>query len=112
MATGIEFTNTPGKTFVATLKNPLSGYATLDSGIAVTEVSAGRYRLATARTGIAWVDAIDGATRVFGFADLDRPAANGYSDVVDGMSSVQGACEAAIVALGVDRAGSYKSRAV
>jgi len=112
MATGIEFTSTPGKTFVATLKNPLSGYATLDTGIAVTTVSAGRYRLVTARTGIVWMDALDGATRVVGFADLDRPAANGYSDVVDEMSSVQGACEAAIVSLDVDRATSFRPKAI
>ncbi len=87
MATGIEFTSRPGKAFVAALKNPQDAYSTVESGINCAEVSAGRYRFATSRSGVVWVDAVDGATRMVGFADLDRPSPNGYSDVIDAIDA-------------------------
>jgi hypothetical protein len=80
----IEFTSTPGKSFVAVVKNPAADYATLATGISCTEVSAGRYRANLGSlTGLVWIEATSGATKSVGFADLSNPAANGYSDVVD-----------------------------
>jgi len=80
----IEFTANPGKTFVLEVKDPDDAYASLATGIACTEISATRYRATVgALTGVVWIEAVAGATKAIGFADLDNPGENGYSDVVD-----------------------------
>jgi hypothetical protein len=111
MADGIEFTSRPGKTFVASIKDPADDYAAMATGIACTEVSPGRYRLSTALTGIVWLDAVSGAVRAIGFADLDNPESNGYSNAVDAVISVNttaiaDAVTAAINAEGIELSGS------
>lgn len=83
MAFGIEFTSRPGKAFVAALKDPLNNYVVLETGVVFNEVSPGRYRGETTRSGIVWLDAADGAVRALGFADLDAPEPNGFSEVKD-----------------------------
>lgn len=86
----IEFTSRSGKSFVAAVYDPADDYALLDDAITCTEVVGGRYRASLGSlTGIVWVEAVDGAVRAVGFADLDSPAANGYSDVVDELSTKQ-----------------------
>lgn len=83
MASGIEFTSSPGKVFTAwVLKSP-TGYATLASGGTITEVTSGRYQFATTQTGVVWVEATAGATKAIGFADLDNPESSGYAEVTD-----------------------------
>ena len=79
----IEFTSSPAKTFILVIKDPLNAYATLATGISSTEVTPGRYRATYVGSGVVWIEATAGATKALGFADLDRPAANGSSDVVD-----------------------------
>lgn len=111
MANGIEFTSRPGKTFVAAIKDPTDAYAAMATGIACTEVSAGRYRLSTNLTGIVWLDAVSGTVRAIGFADLDNPEANGYSNAVDAVLSIDttaiaDAVTAAINAEGIELSDS------
>lgn len=80
----IEFTSNPGKTFLVSVRNPQNNYSLLASNIACTEVTTARYRASLGSlTGLVWIEAVAGATRTVGFADLDVPAANGYSDVID-----------------------------
>lgn len=87
---GIEFTSNPGKTFLVSVRNPASGYVLLASGIACTEITSTRYRASLGSlTGLVWIEAAAGATKTVGFADLDAPSANGYSDVVDEMTGLQ-----------------------
>ena len=81
--TGIELTSIPGKTFTLVVKDPLANYATLASGIAMTEITTGRYRAAYTGTGIVWVQATAGATVSVGFADMDVLPTNGYAEVLD-----------------------------
>jgi hypothetical protein len=84
----IEFTSSPGKTFTVVVRDPANGYASLATGISCTEISATRYRATVGSlTGLVWIEATAGATKATGFADLDRPAANGYSDVSDSPSA-------------------------
>jgi len=80
---GIELTSVPGKTFTAVVKDPTDDYAVLESGIAMTEITTGRYRGAYTGTGIVWVQATAGATVSVGFADMDELPANGYAEVID-----------------------------
>jgi hypothetical protein len=83
----IEFTSNPGKTFVLSVKDPLDSYASLATGISSTEVSSTRYRATlTSLTGVVWIEAVDGSTKAVGFANLDSPSANGYSEVTDDLS--------------------------
>lgn len=90
MANGIEFTSRVGKAFTAWVIKSTS-YATIESGTTVTEVSPGRYRVdTTADSGKVWFEATAGATKAYGWADLDNPGANGFSDVVDSLSSGAG----------------------
>ena len=85
----IEFTSNPGKTFMVSVRNPANGYTLLASGIACTEVTSTRYRASLGSlAGLVWIEAIAGATKTVGFVDLDAPAANGYSDVVDEMRTL------------------------
>jgi hypothetical protein len=86
MADGIEFTSRAGKVFTAAVLKS-SSYATLETVTTITEVTPGRYRLATNRTGVVWMEATAGATKAYGWADLDRPALNGYAEVVDSLGS-------------------------
>jgi hypothetical protein len=90
MSASIEFTSRPSKTFLVAVRNPANDYSSLASGIACTEIRPGRYRADLGSlVGIVWIEAVDGATRTVGFADLDNPAGNGYSDVVDEVSTKQ-----------------------
>lgn len=94
----IEFTSIPSRTFLVTVRNPASNYAAVATGIACTEVSPGRYRSNVGSlTGLVWIEAIAGATRSLGFADLNSPAANGYAHVVDALVAVDVAAIAAAV---------------
>ena len=80
----IEFVAPAGYAFSVALRNPNSGYASLATGLPVTEVTPGVYRCATgAVTGIVYVSAVAGALRVVGYANLSAPGTNGYSEVLD-----------------------------
>jgi hypothetical protein len=89
MADGIEFTSKVGKVFTAAVLKS-SSYATLETVTTITEVTPGRYRLATNRTGVAWMEATAGATKAYGWANLDRPGPNGFAEVVDSLSDAAG----------------------
>lgn len=83
MASGIEFTASPGTSFASwNLKNPIN-YALLASGGGISEPTPGRYRFATSQTGVVWVEATAGPTMALGFADMDNPEISGYSEVTD-----------------------------
>lgn len=87
---GIEFTSRVGKAFTAWVIKSTS-YANLESGTTVTEVSPGRYRVdTTADSGKVWFEATAGAVKAYGWADLDAPGENGFSDVVDSLSTGPG----------------------
>lgn len=103
----IEFTSTPGKTFVAVVRDPGNNYASLATGIACSEISAGRYRANVgALTGLVWIEATAGATKSLGFADLANPAASGFVHVVDALVAVDVNAIADAVAEAVAAAGA------
>jgi hypothetical protein len=86
MANGIEFTSRVGKSFTAWVIKS-SSYVNIETGSTVVEVSPGRYRVDTvADSGKVWFEATAGPTKVYGWADLDNPGANGFADVVDSLS--------------------------
>lgn len=102
----IEFTSTPGKTFVVIVRDPGANYAALATGIASSEISPGRYRANVGTlAGLVWIEATAGATRCLGFADLDSPAASGFAHVVDALVAVDVAAIADAVADAVNAAG-------
>ena len=98
MANGIEFTSKVGKAFTSWVLKSTS-YVTLESGATVTEVTPGRYRIVTSRTGKVWVEATAGATKAYGLADCDNPGDNGYSEVVDSLTNGVGASAITVLPL-------------
>ena len=83
---------------MVTVRDPNANYTALATGIACTEVAPGRYRSNVGSlTGLKWIEAIAGATRCLGFADLSSPASNGYAHVIDALVSVDVAAVAAAV---------------
>jgi hypothetical protein len=102
----IEFTSTPGKTFVVVVRDPGANYAALATGIAAGEIAAGRYRANVGTiTGLVWIEATAGATKCLGFADLSNPAANGFAHVVDSLVAVDVVAISDAVAEAVNSAG-------
>ena len=96
---GIEFTSRPGKTFTLVARDSADDYASLATGISCTEVAAGRYRASLGSlAGIVWIEATAGAIKAVGLADLNNPATNGYSDVVDSILNIDVEAIAAAVA--------------
>lgn len=85
-----EFIVQPGYTFTAALRNPYASYASLATGLSVTEVVPGVYRFSTGSlTGIVFVECIAGALRVVGYANLSKPGDNGYSEVFDTLQEAE-----------------------
>ena len=86
----IEFVASQGYAFAVALRNPNAGYASLATGLSVSQVTPGVYRCATGSvSGIVYVEAVAGALRVVGYANLDQPGANGYSEVVDTLAEAE-----------------------
>ena len=109
MAEGIEFTSRVGKVFTsAVLKS--SSYALLETITDIDEVTPGRYRIVTNRTGVVWMEATAGATKAYGWADLDRPALNGYADVVDSLTAIESLQKLAAIKGPGDRSWSIAVR--
>lgn len=80
----IEFIGSAGYPFTVELKNPQLAYASIVAGLAVTSPSPGVYRCNTlTHAGIVFVVATAGALNVVGFANLDKPSVNTYSEVFD-----------------------------
>ena len=81
----IEFTTNESKLFTITeVRNPANNYSLLASNISVDEITGFRYRASLGSlSGVVWIKAVAGATKVVGFADLNNPNAWGYSEVVD-----------------------------
>jgi hypothetical protein len=94
----IEFVASQGYAFTVALRNPNAAYASLATGLAVTQVTPGVYRCATGSvTGVVYVEATAGALRVVGFANLDEPGANGYSEVFDNLAEAAGTSATVVV---------------
>ncbi len=96
---GIEFTSRVGKAFTAWVLKSTS-YVTIESGTTVTEVSPGRYRVnTTADSGKVWFEATAGPVKAYGWADLDNPGANGFSEVVDSLNAAGGSTAVTVLPL-------------
>ncbi len=84
MPTTVEFTSRPGKSFTAIVKDPMNAYAVLQTGIAVTEVTARRYSFVTSQVNkLVWVEVNDGPVSGVGFADLRNTNSFGVAEVLD-----------------------------
>jgi len=80
----IEWAGQIGYTFTVTVKDPLAGFATLATGLSVTEYAPGIYRCSTGSlTGLVYIEATAGVAKTIGYANLSQPGTDGYSDVVD-----------------------------
>lgn len=80
----IEWAGQVGYAFTVTVKDPLAGFATLATGLSVTEYAPGFYRCSTGSlTGIVYIEATAGVAKTIGYANLSKPGPDGYSDVVD-----------------------------
>jgi hypothetical protein len=90
MAEGIEFTSRVGKVFTQALLKS-SSYALLETITDIDEVTPGRYQIVTNRSGVVWMEATAGATKAYGWANLDRPALNGYAEVRDSLAELDSA---------------------
>lgn len=98
----IEFVASQGYSFTVSLRNPNAAYASLATGLAVTQVTPGVYRCNTGSvTGVVYVEATAGALRVVGFANLDEPGANSYSEVFDTLAEAEAAGESLTVNVNV-----------
>lgn len=79
----IEFTAPPSMTFTVQLYDSVSNTA-VGSPVAATEASPGRYRATvTPASGIVYVVATGTNYSIIGYANLDYPGNNGYSEVLD-----------------------------
>lgn len=86
----IESVAAQGYAFTASLRNPYAAYASLATGLSVTQVTPGVYRCDTGSlTGVVYVEMTAGALRVVGFANLSSPGANGYSEVFDSLAEAE-----------------------
>lgn len=95
--TQAEFIVQPGYAFAAALRNPYASYASLATGLSVTEVVPGVYRFATGSlTGVVHVECVAGALRVVGYANLSKPGDNGYSEVFDTLQEAEALNDAPI----------------
>lgn len=85
----IEFTALPGRSFSVQQYNVTSG-APIGSAISpVTDsVTPTRYRTSTPNTGVVYVVATATNLRVAGYANLDRPATSGFSELYDNLDEV------------------------
>lgn len=94
----IEFIASAGYTFTAALRNPYAGYASLATGLTVTQITPGVYRCVTGSvTGIVFVECVAGALRVVGFANLGKPGDNGYSEVFDTLQEAESLSDVPVV---------------
>lgn len=85
-----EFIVQPGYVFTAALRNPYASYAQLATGLSVTEVVPGVYRFNCGSVaGVVHVECVAGALRVVGYANLNKPNDNGYSEVVDTLQEAE-----------------------
>jgi hypothetical protein len=88
----IEFVVQPGYSFTAALYDPYDDYAVLATGLAVTHLGNGVYRRDTGSvTGIVYMVATAGALRVVGYANLDEPGENTFSEVFDTLAEAEAA---------------------
>lgn len=86
----VEFVVQAGYAFTISIRDPYDAYDSLASGLSVTEVVPGVYRCATSSlTGVVYVEAVAGALKVVGYANLDQPGDNDYSEVLDTLAEAE-----------------------
>lgn len=78
----IEFFAQVNKTFTLQQYEPINNVE-LDTPLAVTEVSPGRYRATSARVGIVYCVASATNLSVVGYANLSKPGPNAFSELLD-----------------------------
>lgn len=78
----IEFAAQVDKTFTLQQYDPINNVE-LDGPLAAPQGSPGRYRATSARTGVVYCVASATNIEVVGYANLDRPGPNGFSELLD-----------------------------